>query len=442
MSNAAKRREAARLRMQRKTAREWAECKAARAEKHAAHTLEADFLRCKHQARVASPAEESADSILTLAPPRKKSAIHPSRHLGPAMLRHRQVESPRRLSDIAQDDDSDSSEGSIMPDDKFSSNSKSRARLPSPATVLEWQSMREAISSPPARDVRRLIAQVLSIEASLADQRCAFVVLYSTLTMANVSFCVPHYKPEPGHENKDVHNASPRARYYAVVSGNQGVMVTSECIARIDFWTGEAMERELKRDPTARKISAPTWMEIVDLWNNDCKLNHEHVPLHDLVTPESTPTRPPQLKARADRNSSPSKVVTKPLTTDEIAAKFEDFAGLPTKTISHRTLSPSKAAATRFTTNEVATKFEDLAVSPTNTKSRRTVFPTEAAATAHEQPLLLYGVTGHNRLFRSRECALVVLMPTPGADLVFAHDEAGVKDFIRTERARIMKPTS
>ena len=62
-------------------------------------------------------------------------------------------------------------------------------------------------------------------------------ILYSAFTMADISFCLPHYKPEPGHENKNVHDASRRARYYAIVSGKEGVVVTSECVAHVEFLT-------------------------------------------------------------------------------------------------------------------------------------------------------------------------------------------------------------
>ncbi|KAF8158820.1 hypothetical protein K438DRAFT_1776960 [Mycena galopus ATCC 62051] len=205
--------------------------------------------------------------------------------------------------------------------------------------------------------------------------------------MAKVFFCLPLCKPEPGHENKEVHDGSPRAHYYVIVSGKEGIVVTTE----------DAMAREMKPDPNARNFSASTWKEIMDLWIKDY----------------STPTRaPPKSVTRGHPTHSLSKAAAKPLTTEEVAAKFENiFTTSPMKTKSHR--SDRAKAATKPLLNSSAVD--------------------DAAHEVGSEPLLLYGVTGHNRLFRSKERAMAVLKATPGADLVFAHDEAGVKDFICTE---------
>ncbi|KAF8145173.1 hypothetical protein K438DRAFT_1992112 [Mycena galopus ATCC 62051] len=241
--------------------------------------------------------------------------------------------------------------------------------------------------------------------------------------MAKIYFCLPCYKPDPGHENKDVHDASPRARYYAIVSGTEGVVVTSE----------DAMAREVKRDPNARQFSATTWTGIMELWNEDCELMHAHgqrLPIVDLVTPDSSPARP-SLPVRG--TSSPSKTGAKSLTTREVAATFEEFSAAPAKLKTRRTPSPSKAAASP----------SKATAQPPNTEEIAAQFGARYAA--HEvtsEPLWLYGVTGHNRLFRSRERAMGVLKATPGADLIFAHDEASVEDFIRAEGVRMMTKSS
>ncbi|KAF8184028.1 hypothetical protein K438DRAFT_1974612 [Mycena galopus ATCC 62051] len=474
--NVDKRREAARLRMRRKRAeisddlylkhaarhkaalvsaryrerkqqRERAEQKATHAGKRRASKDEAEDLRRKHQATT-SQAQDPAHS--RRAPARKKAQATTSQPQDPATAsrllsapstarqedrpqslarpglpttHRRHAESPRRLSDIAQEDDENFSEDSER---DASSESRRRAHQ-SPPPIFEHHV---------TQDVRRCphcFQEGCPGCACMCEESTIWVEHEGGHFLPTCKKCgeddcpgcacvcskatdwIEHGKP--GHENKTVHDASPCARYYAIVSGKAGVMVTSE----------EGMAREVNRDPNVRTFSASTWIEIMDLWNEDCALNHEHgsqrLPVVDLITPDSSPLRSPP---PVGRTPSPSKACAKPLTTNEVAAKFKEFAAAPTKLKTRRTPSPTKAAAKPHDTDEVAAQFS-------------------AGYAAHDtasQPLLLYGVMGHNRLFRSRERAIMVLKATPGADLIFAHDEAGVDEFIRAEGVRMMKSSS
>ncbi|KAJ7797375.1 hypothetical protein B0H14DRAFT_3548179 [Mycena olivaceomarginata] len=70
-----------------------------------------------------------------------------------------------------------------------------------------------------------------------------------------------------------------------------------------------------------------------------------------------------------------------------------------------------------FDTATVASKFDSWLVSR------------ERQGSASDEQPLLYGVSGHNRIFQSWERAMVALRATPEADSVFAHDEAGIQAF-------------
>lgn len=66
----------------------------------------------------------------------------------------------------------------------------------------------------------------------------------------------------------------------------------------------------------------------------------------------------------------------------------------------------------------------------------------EARFEAQDRPLLLYGVSGLNRIFQSRARALAALKERPEADLIFAHDERTVEEFIRAESVRMCKTST
>ncbi|KAF8124622.1 hypothetical protein K438DRAFT_2002606 [Mycena galopus ATCC 62051] len=411
-----------------KQQKEWAEHNATHAEKYRARKDEADGLRRKHLA-MTSQAEEAGHA--TPAPVKKKLQIF--------------YASPRRVArpGPAHDDES-SSDGSEhlsrptprthrkLAQEDYNASKKGRKGRQVAPPIFEHRVAHDACRCQYCFQEGCPGCACMCEESTVWMQHegghffptckkcgeedcpgCAYNFLWtSAFTMAKVFFCLPLYKPEPGHENKEVHDASPRAHYYAIVSGKEGIVVTTE----------DAMAREMKPDPNARNFSASTWKEIMDLWIKDCELNHEHIPVHDLVTPDSTPTRvPPKSVTRGHPTHSPSKAAAKPLTTEEVAAKFENiFTASPTKTKSHRSDRAKGATKPRLNSSAVD----------------------DAAHEVGSEPLLLYGVTGHNRLFRSKERAMAVLKATPGADLVFAHDEAGVEDFIRTEGARVMKSST
>ncbi|KAJ7347685.1 hypothetical protein DFH08DRAFT_808467 [Mycena albidolilacea] len=204
--------------------------------------------------------------------------------------------------------------------------------------------------------------------------------------------CQPAYDPDPGHETRNIHDASPDGMYYAVVSQHWTGVVTSS----------KALARHLDKYPNAHTFSASTWKALMILWNQDCELNHEHKPW-DSGDPASF------------------------------------------STMRKRPVSPVKSAARAvgFDTNAVASRFdswieghERQAPASISTMRNR---PVSLVKSSGEEDQLFYGISGHNRIFQSWEHAMVVLRETPGADLVFARDEAGIYAFIRAEATRMLR---
>jgi hypothetical protein len=166
-----------------------------------------------------------------------------------------------------------------------------------------------------------------------------------------------------------------------------------------------ALARQLDNYPDARTFSALTWKALMILWNQDCELNHEHKPW-ESGDPASFTTR----KCPASLVKSAARAVR--FDTDAVASMFDSwFEG-------RQRQAPAPAPASISTT-----------------RSR----PGSPVKSAGEEDRLFYGVSGHNRIFQSWERAMVVLTETPGADLVFAHDEAGIYTFVRAEAAHMLR---
>ncbi|KAJ7202706.1 hypothetical protein B0H12DRAFT_1080787 [Mycena haematopus] len=203
----------------------------------------------------------------------------------------------------------------------------------------------------------------------------------------DLMFCLPVFAPDPGHEDKSAHDASVRARYYAVVSEEWRGVVTSQT----------ALDKKLGQYPNARTFSAPTWRLVMDLWNTDCERNHDHKPTHDLGPRTSASTA--RAYTQSPRGASPSK--------------------------SRRRVAPP--TATSANTDEIAAKFAAWS-------QRQDAENVEASL-----PPMFYGVSGHNRVFANWDRAMAALKDSPGADLVYAYNEDQVRAFVREEAARMIK---
>ncbi|KAJ7205123.1 hypothetical protein B0H12DRAFT_1080374 [Mycena haematopus] len=209
------------------------------------------------------------------------------------------------------------------------------------------------------------------------------------------------YQPDHGDEDKVAHSRSSHGKFYGVVAADStwGRVLTSK----------ESQDRALLKYPDARTFTSSTWAGVLSLWTADCEKNHHHSKL-----PESSP---------ASSSASLPKVA-KPVATRQPASP-------PTESDHKSTTRFTKPAANDRPLTEARPKLS----APQTTEEVAAMF--EARFEAQDQPLLLYGVSGLNRIFQNRARALAALKERPEADLIFAHDEGTVMEFILTESARM-----
>jgi hypothetical protein len=92
-----------------------------------------------------------------------------------------------------------------------------------------------------------------------------------------VLLCIPIYKADLGHEDRDAHTGG----FYAVVHPEWMGVVTSGCVSCFLtlFFTKcsrASLARQLNQYPGARTFSAFTWSRFHDLWTLDCSEYHKH----------------------------------------------------------------------------------------------------------------------------------------------------------------------
>ncbi|KAJ6451573.1 hypothetical protein C8R45DRAFT_1223760 [Mycena sanguinolenta] len=145
--------------------------------------------------------------------------------------------------------------------------------------------------------------------------------------------CIPTYEPDPGHEDRDVHDDAPHKFYYVIVSKYWSGVVSSS----------EAIECELKRDPNAHTFIAPTWRAAMDWWSKDSLLllpyttanvnvdvyqSHATLSAHAARNP-SKPVQPPRQCARkSDAGVSTQAVNDAKLKNEEMFAEVDAFQEL------------------------------------------------------------------------------------------------------------------
>ncbi|KAJ6512714.1 hypothetical protein C8R45DRAFT_920519 [Mycena sanguinolenta] len=444
--NADKRREDARLRMRRKRAamaagdpiiydrkreEEWIERVAAAALRWREGQVEAKALRRKHvqlqgpSTPTPVPATKKAKrlpappkDLLRVVTPVRRGVPSTSPTPAPALKKvkrlpgpgkelsnlaapsQQRITSPHPLSDIAQDDDDDITDSTQEDDAQICRVHRSLS------PVFEQRVVCNEGCPGCASRGRALLPHLQEMWGG----RVPWIY---------VDFCIPTYKPDPGHEDRDVHDKAPRASYYVIVSKYWSGVVSSQ----------EAAARELKRDLDARTFTAPTWRAAMDWWKDDCQRRHNH---HEDSEPESSP------------NSSPCSLVSAAFPCASVSAAFARArSASPTKIKSHRTPSLTKAISPSPTrTMAPIPSFPGARRSPRKqahaTEYVVSQFESWFEANKHEPPLL-YGVSGHNRVFQDWDHAWATMKRTPGADLIFAHDEATVQEFVRTEAARMLE---
>ncbi|KAJ7664007.1 hypothetical protein DFH06DRAFT_1324498 [Mycena polygramma] len=259
-------------------------------------------------------------------------------------------------------------------------------------------------------------------------------------------FCLPKYAPDPGHEDKQVHSNSTSTQFFAIVAKQWRGVVTTE----------QTFKQMLICFPDARTFTASTWTALIDKWNEDCENNHHHdledsmsaIPGSDApssaphpIMPSPLPPPHSPIKSKPRRAvASPKKMETVVLqlpSTPQPVTKLRIFpltSPRGTSPSSTRTADPASLSSTHanHASAYVAAMFETLHGSKEATAADKRDTDVVVAA-----PSLMYGVTGHNRVFRDRGRALAALKNTSGGELVFTYDENVIWEFVEAEAQRM-----
>ncbi|KAJ6586512.1 hypothetical protein DFH09DRAFT_1075434 [Mycena vulgaris] len=309
--------------------------------------------------------------------------------------------------------------------------------------------------------------------------------------------CQPIYAPDPGHEDRwnisgPFYAVISREWKGAVTSKHVSFFF---CIGWPLTRRSESLTRILERYPFARTWKAEPWSTFQRLWNLDCTEYHHHedeVPCKSLTLadvlclhpPPHLPSTPPPpylsitvTPTALDPAASIKGVITAPtpmtpkkLTREELneLANMRPRAGpisprrlnqqftralgaqavvsatppfTPSPHSLHALAAPLPRPCTLPTPSSISVASLPLLDTPSSA-APHTQTPSqghglqvdreeEGAVEGHGA--LMYAVSGHNHLFRDRHRALATFQRSPGADLVFSHDEDEVFDFLAEE---------
>ncbi|KAJ7796920.1 hypothetical protein B0H14DRAFT_3549500 [Mycena olivaceomarginata] len=266
--------------------------------------------------------------------------------------------------------------------------------------------------------------------------------------------------PDPGHEDRWDHPGP----FYAVVSETakwRGVVTSSA-----------SLERMKQRYPDARTFKASPWLRFDELWTMDCNEYHNHEGEHPAPegqthygTPESSaPSSPSTLtESTASRPPSPSPSSASPtksgLRKENAPRNASRMSKEELAYLASSRPSPGPISKNRLT-QQFARVLGPQAVAPfvlprareeprTTSPARQRTHPAITAAEnnvvekidagARSSTPVLYAVSGRNRVFKDRNRAMAVLQGTPGADLLFTRNEDELFEFLAEEVAGKMK---
>ncbi|KAJ7895876.1 hypothetical protein B0H14DRAFT_3425835 [Mycena olivaceomarginata] len=209
-----------------------------------------------------------------------------------------------------------------------------------------------------------------------------------------VLLCIPIYKADLGHEDRDAHTGG----FYAVVHPEWMGVVTS----------GESLARQLNRYLGACTFSAFTWSRFHDLWTLDCSEYHNH------------------------ENESPKTCTRHSLQAirmkeEEKRVKKEEMEYLAATRPLPIPLSPRRAPHNSLVV------INNLP--PSSQHNHRPCDNIHAVCGERmENEPHLYAVSGHSRVFRSKDRTIHALQDTPSAKLFWSCDPKEVWSFIAEAR--------
>ncbi|KAJ7182985.1 hypothetical protein C8R43DRAFT_1116598 [Mycena crocata] len=307
--------------------------------------------------------------------------------------------------------------------------------------------------------------------------------LHHPLSMAaipgQVLLCSPCYSPDIGHEDYMAHSADPEGTFFAIDSAHWRGIVTSK----------QSLERMLKIYPDATYFERPTYLQIMAHWDRECNDYHYHgdaSPMSSAPSSPSTlvptpiPSPPPSpTPMRAKRGPPASETPTRAnlrhppvlryTKAEHIAKRRQEPPSPAPRAGGSRTALPSpvKIAPSSpmkpttplryhsVTEEELADLFERTGIEGL----RRAYQPPHIRAphsadwreyehyenrdgprNGDGTPELMYGVSGHNRIFRDQDRAIEALKCTPGGEMVFfGEDNSELRRFIEEEARRMKK---
>ncbi|KAJ7839847.1 hypothetical protein B0H14DRAFT_3697277 [Mycena olivaceomarginata] len=234
-----------------------------------------------------------------------------------------------------------------------------------------------------------------------------------------ILLCTPIYQPDPGHEDRWKHPGP----FYAVVSEEWRGVVTSIT----------SLERMKLKYPDARTFQASPWSRFDKSWNMDCTEYHNHEGEHPKcpATPESsTPSSPLTVVP----SLLPPLGSPQPTSPDRQRARLQSSHARP-RMAAHDVEAAFQAGAQVISTKDgpivVWPEFEVAGKLPHTPTAEHEVV--EEIIDAHGSKPVMYAVSGHNRVFQNRNRAMAVLQRTPGAELLFTRDENQLFEFLAEE---------
>ncbi|KAF7354763.1 hypothetical protein MSAN_01390500 [Mycena sanguinolenta] len=276
-----------------------------------------------------------------------------------------------------------------------------------------------------------------------------------------IFICYPIYQPDPGHGERWEHPGP----FYAIISKDWKRAVTSI----------ETRDRMLEKYPDAYTWEASSWTLFDQRWMFDCTEYHNHedrrsewcqstgpLSLSPLPSPTPSTAAPAPTATTLDagrkqmskedlRYLADSRPARGPISTERLNQQFARVLGphavLPPgsqglQEEQHHQVHPAQSlkasevhAALRAGAQLIGTKDGPVLTwghvdlkRPLASRSQHSRSP--SAGVQSNSGAVLYAVSGHNRVFQSRDRAMAALQRSPGADLVFTRDENEVFRFL------------
>ncbi|KAJ7777821.1 hypothetical protein DFH07DRAFT_766057 [Mycena maculata] len=260
-------------------------------------------------------------------------------------------------------------------------------------------------------------------------EKCELLLSLSMSTPYGVLLCTPKYKPDPGHEDRLKHTGG----FFAIDCDDwKGVMTSEETYLKMK-----------ENYPDVSTFYAPTWFLFHKHWVLECTEYHNHeirVPQQRPVTPSSSPpSSPPSSpstlsESTVSRAPSPTPAPSSEPTKKAMKTRHKLKSVTPkgeqvVKGDSHGLSKEDLAHLAAFRPPPVPLSPERANQQFARTLGPKALIRDDPRRAIHAAPML-YAVEGHRRFFQKRDQAILCLKGTPGAELAFSRDVSELFDFL------------